>query len=139
MQYTITDIRTIATNDSGSLSFFEAERDIPFEIKRVYYITNVPENADRGAHAHKALKQLLFCPYGEIMITLSDGVSSEKILLNNPSRGILIMEPLWRDMHWNIANSVLCVAASDYYNPDDYIRDYGAFTEYLKKRANEEI
>lgn len=132
MKYSLIKINTIPTEGSGSLSFFEARRDIPFEIKRIYYISNVPEGEKRGFHAHKKLKQLLFCPYGEILITLDDGVHKEDILLEDPSKGILIEEPLWREMLWKKEASALCVAASDYYEPDDYIRDYDDFLRFMK-------
>ncbi len=124
-------INTIPTDGSGSLSFFEANRDIPFEIKRIYFISNVPEGKKRGFHAHKTLKQLLFCPYGEIIISLDNGNDKQDILLNDPSIGILIDEPLWREMHWLKESSALCVAASDYYDPNDYIRDYNEYLNYI--------
>ncbi len=131
MKYSLIKINTITTDDSGSLSFFEANRDIPFEIRRIYFITNVPEGVKRGFHAHKKLKQLLFCPYGEILVTLDDGVQKEDILLKDPSTGIQIEEPLWREMLWKKEASALCVAASDYYDPDDYIRDYDEFLKFM--------
>lgn len=100
MLYRMIGIKTIYTEDSGVLSFFEGNRDIPFEIKRIYYISNVPQGVTRGFHAHKELKQLLFCPYGEIVIKLDDGGAKDEILLNNPSTGIIIERPLWREMVW---------------------------------------
>ena len=127
-------IKTIDTKDSGSLSFFEGNRDVPFEIKRIYYISSVPMGITRGFHAHKALKQLLFCPYGEILIRLDDGCVKEEILLNNPSVGILIDKPMWREMVWMKEASALCVAASEYYDPDDYIRDYEKFLAFVRKQ-----
>lgn len=130
MNYRLIKIKTVSTHDKGLLSFFESNRDIPFDIKRIYYISNVPQNEKRGFHAHKELKQLLFCPYGEVLITLDDGKKREDILLNDPSIGILIEEPLWREMLWLKESSVLCVAASDYYVPDDYIRDYSQFLQF---------
>lgn len=133
MQYKTIDIKTIQTQKEGMLSFFEGTHDFPFEIKRIYYIHHVPAEAKRGAHAHKTLKQMIFCPYGSVTIFLNNGVKVEQILLDNPSIGIVLMPGLWRDMRWNIDNSVLCVAASDYYDPDDYIRDYDDYLTYLKK------
>ena len=130
MNYKIISIITIPTDDSGSLSYFEASRDISFCIKRIYFIANVPKDKKRGYHAHKKLKQLLFCPYGEVLITLDDGQLKDEILLNTPEKGILIEEPLWREILWIKDSSVLCVAASDYYDPNDYIRDYRDFLHY---------
>lgn len=127
----IISIKTVPTADAGELSFFEAGRDIDFEIKRVYYISRVPEGVQRGFHAHKELKQLLFCPYGEIRLTLDNGLEREEITLDDPSIGVVIEKPMWREMLWLKENSVLCVAASDYYREEDYIRDYNEFLEYV--------
>ena len=129
-------IKTIDTAGSGQLSFFEGEKNLPFAIKRVYYISNVPEGIRRGFHAHKELKQLLFCPYGEINIILDDGYRREEILLNDPSIGLLIEKPIWREMVWIKSYSVLCVAASNYYSEGDYIRNYGDFISFLKQNSH---
>lgn len=123
-------IKTISTTDIGSLSFFESELDIPFAIKRVYYIHGAPKNTRRGAHAHKTLKQFLFCPYGSIKIILDDGKEKTEVALDDPSKGLVITPCIWRDMIWLIESSVLCVVASDYYNEDDYIRDYNEFMRW---------
>ncbi len=123
-------IKTIPTVNAGELSFFEATREIPFEIKRVYYITKVPEGVRRGFHAHKELKQLLFCPYGRIQLVLENRNGREEIELSDPSIGVVIEECTWREMIWLQKDSVLCVAASDFYKAEDYIRDYEEFKEY---------
>lgn len=123
----IVSIKTIPTVDSGELSFFEAEHDLSFPIKRFYYISKVPEGTRRGFHAHKKLKQLLFCPYGSIQLLLDDGKKREEITLSDPSIGVVIDCPVWREMLWLQKNSVLCVAVSDYYEASDYIRDYNDF------------
>lgn len=123
-------INTISTVNAGELSFFEAMRDFPFEILRMYYISKVPEGIRRGFHAHKQLKQLLFCPYGKIQLVLDDGFKREEITLSDPSIGIIIDKPVWREMIWLQKDSVLCVVASDYYDVDDYIRDYNEFKRY---------
>ena len=129
----IINIKTISTENLGSLSFFESERDIPFKIKRIYFTYNVAENSQRGGHAHKKLTQLLFCPYGSITIVLDDGSTKKEILLDSPSKGLIISNGIWRDMIWNKSESVLCVAASDYYNEDDYIRNYEEFKRLVEK------
>lgn len=132
----IISINTVPTPNIGSLSFFEAERDIPFSIKRIYYIHGVPENTERGAHAHKELKQLLFCPYGSVKILLDNGKEKSEVILDEPSKGLIITPCVWRDMIWLVENSVLCVAASDYYNEDDYIRDYSEFITWINSHEN---
>ena len=124
-------IKTIPTVNSGELSFFESDNDVPFDIKRLYYISKVPEGVRRGFHAHKQLKQLLFCPYGRIQIILENSSSREEIELSDPSVGILIDKPVWREMLWLQNDSVLCVAASQYYDETDYIRNYEEFKDYV--------
>ena len=117
-------IKTIPTVDAGELSFFESTHDVPFDIKRMYYISKVPEGVRRGFHAHKELKQLLFCPYGRIQLILENKNGREEIELSDPSIGVVIDQLTWREMLWLQKDSVLCVAASDYYKVEDYIRDY---------------
>lgn len=124
-------IKTIPTVDTGELSFFEATHEIPFEIKRIYYISKVPEGVRRGFHAHKDLKQLLFCPYGRIQLVLENKNGREEIELSDPSIGVVIEEPTWREMLWLQKDSVLCVVASEFYDVEDYIRDYDKFKEYI--------
>ena len=128
----VVHINTIPTVNAGELSFFEATKEIPFEIKRIYYISKVPEGVRRGFHAHKQLKQLLFCPYGRIQLVLENKNGREEIELRDPSVGVLIEECTWREMLWIQKDSVLCVAASDYYDSEDYIRDYEDFRRFLK-------
>ncbi len=128
----IIKINTIPTIDAGKLSFFEAEKDFLFPIKRIYYISKVPEGVRRGFHAHKELKQLLFCPYGKIQIILDNGEKREEIVLSDPSVGIMIDRPMWREMLWLEKDSVLCVAASEYYLVEDYIRNYDEFKRFVE-------
>ena len=135
----IIKIKTVPTIEAGALSFFEGTRDIPFDIKRIYFISQVPEGARRGFHAHKKLKQLLFCPYGKIQLVLDTGEkggSREEITLNDPSIGIVIDKPVWREMLWLEKNSVLVVAASDFYTEDDYLRNYDDFIAYINSQKS---
>lgn len=127
-------IKTIPTVNAGELSFFESTHDVPFKFKRMYYISKVPEGVRRGYHAHKKLKQLLFCPYGRIQLILENELGREEIELSDPSIGVVIERPTWREMLWLQKDSVLCVAASEFYEVDDYIRDYEVFSDYLKCR-----
>lgn len=128
----IVHIRTVPTVGAGELSFFEATHDISFEIKRMYYISKVPEDARRGGHAHKQLKQLLFCPYGRIQVILENRNGRAEIELSDPAIGVVIEEPTWREMIWLQKDSVLCVAASDFYDENDYIRNYEDFKAYIR-------
>ena len=125
-------IKTVTTVGAGELSFFEASRDVDFEIKRIYYISKVPEGVRRGFHAHKRLKQLLFCPYGRIQLILENQNCREEIELADPSIGVIIEGAIWREMLWLQKDSVLCVAASEFYDECDYIRDYDEFKKYLE-------
>ena len=130
-------IKTVSTINAGELSFFESNKDFEFEIKRIYYISKAPEGTRRGFHAHKSLKQILFCPYGRILLALENAEGREEIELSDPSIGVLIEKPTWREMVWLQKDSVLCVAASDFYSPDDYIRDYGEYKKYLEMECEE--
>ena len=140
MNYQIIKINTVWNKDPklGGLSFVESERDIPFAIKRIYCIYKTEENQHRGFHAHKKNWQLLFCPYGAIDIILTDGEKTETILLDNPSKGLVLYPGLWREMIWRQDDSVLCVAASEYYDPNEYIRNYDEYLSYRKMQDKDE-
>lgn len=117
---------------TGFLSFLE-DAEFSFDIKRIYYIYEAPMGTKRGFHAHKELQQLAWCPYGDITFILDDGHSKKEVRLNNPSEGLLIQKGIWHEMIWNKENSVLCVAASEYYDESDYIRDYDEFIRLVKE------
>lgn len=133
MRLMMRKIKKIGNSNIGFLSFFEAKKEIPFEIKRIYYIYQVPKDSKRGMHAHKDLEQLLWCPYGEIEIVLFDGKEEKRFLLNSPEKTLYIGNGIWRDMYWKKENSVLCVAASEYYDESDYIRDYDEFIQMVQE------
>jgi hypothetical protein len=128
----IVRVNTISSQKKGDISFFEASKDIPFNVKRIYYITNVKKGIRRGFHAHKTLKQFLFCPYGKVKLVLNNGIQTDEIVLSSSSIGIIIDKPIWREMVWIQENSVLFVAASDFYEESDYIRNYDDFISYQK-------
>ncbi len=134
IEYKVIDVKTINADNAeyGSLSFLEGKKDIPFPIRRVYWITETEASLHRGFHAHKANCQLLFCPYGEIDIILDDGKTKDTVKLDEPSKGLLLMPGLWREMVWIKSESVLCVLASEYYDPEEYIRNYDDFIAYKK-------
>jgi dTDP-4-dehydrorhamnose 3,5-epimerase-like enzyme len=127
------EIKTVETKGEGFLSFFEEINDIPFSIKRIYYIYKVPSGILRGGHAHKSLNQILFCPYGNIEIFLDNGYEKNSVILDSPDKGLVIFGPVWREMLWHTEGSVLCVAASDFYCETDYIRDYDEYIKYITK------
>lgn len=129
----IITMKAIGEEDIGYLSFFESHSDINFDIKRIYYIYDAPLDTKRGMHAHKELKQLVWCPYGQVEIILDNGKESKIYVLDAPNKGLIIERGFWRDMFWKKEGSVLCVAASDYYTEDDYIRDYTEFKRLVEK------
>jgi len=136
MQYELIEIKTLYAekNDFGGLSVIEEGKDFPFSIKRIYYIHGAKGHVTRGNHAHKKLKQLLFCPYGNVKVCLDNGSEKKEVALDAPEKGLIIMPCLWRSIEYVEDNSVLCVAASECYNEDDYIRDYAEFLDYVSGR-----
>ena len=133
--YKIIDVKTIQNEDPkyGALSFLEGKRDIPFPIRRVYWITETEADLHRGFHAHKLNCQLLYCPYGKIDIILDDGIKKTTVTLDQPGKGLILMPGLWREMVWRQSGSVLCVLASEYYDANEYIRNYDEFISYTKQ------
>jgi len=125
--------RTAESTDLGSLVFFEANRDIPFAFKRVYYTYGVKEGIIRGYHAHKALEQLLICVYGAIEIMCDNGEKKEYTVLDDPAKGLYVGPGIWHTMKWLKDDSVLLVLASEYYDESDYIRDYDEFIRLVKE------
>ena len=107
----------------------------PFDIKRIYYIYGAPQGTQRGGHAHKALRQVLWCPYGSILIKLDDGHEKSEVLLDDPAKGLIVEHNMWREMIWQQENSVLCVAADSYYEAEDYIRDYDEFLKTVQAKG----
>ena len=120
-------------NETGTLSFFESERHIPFDIRRVYYIYDVQGNSRRGFHAHRDLQQVLLCIHGSCKILLDNGTEKETVLLDNPAEGLQIENPIWREMYDFSPGAVLLVMASQYYDEADYIRNYDEFLAYIKE------
>lgn len=128
----IIDLRKIS-DPRGNLTVIEENQDIPFDIKRVYYLYDVPGGESRGAHAHKALYQLVIAASGSFSVTLDDGQEQQTYNLNRSYYGLLIVPGIWRTLDDFSSGSVCLVLASEHYEKDDYIRDYGEFIEYKKK------
>lgn len=119
-------------DDRGSLVALEENNNVPFEIKRLYYIFNTKQGVARGFHAHKQLKQLAVCVSGSCRIILDNGKQKEEIVLDNPEIGLIIEDLTWREMHDFSADCVLLVLANDFYDEADYIRDYDEFLNVVK-------
>lgn len=123
------------SSEYGVLNIIEGSRDIPFSIQRVYYITGVPTDMRRGFHAHKTLQQVLVCVHGSCEVLLDDGKEKTTVLLNSPQKGLLVQGCIWREMYHFTEGAVLLVLASDFYNEEDYIRNYDDFINFLKKEG----
>ncbi|PLR77846.1 dTDP-6-deoxy-3,4-keto-hexulose isomerase [Bacillus sp. V3-13] len=115
-------------DERGSLVSLEENKNIPFEIKRIYYIFGTKEKVRRGSHAHKKLKQVLICVSGSCSIFLDDGNETRTVFLNDPSKGLVIEHMIWREMYDFSPDCVLMVLADQYYDEADYIRDYEEFS-----------
>lgn len=115
------------TEPRGNLTFIESGRHIPFEIKRVYYLYDVPGGADRGGHAHKTLQQIIVAMSGSFDVTVDDGIAQCKYHLNRSYYGLYICSMIWRQIDNFSSGSVCMVLASDFFDEKDYYRDYGVF------------
>lgn len=127
----------IKGDSRGSLIALEANKDIPFEIKRVYYIFDTKEGVVRGHHAHKTLEQVLICVSGSCIIVLDDGKERSEVLLDKPNIGLYVGPNMWREMKDFTPDAVLLVLASDWYDEADYIRNYSEFLAYLQKQGQD--
>lgn len=121
------------TNDTGSLSFLEAEHHIDFPIRRVYYIYDVAHGARRGFHAHRKLQQVLIAIHGSCKILLDDGKEKAIVELTKANEGLVVGNAMWREMYDFSPGAVLMVLASEYYDEADYIRNYEDFLKYIKE------
>lgn len=117
----------------GSLVALEAGKTVPFDIKRVYYIFGTESGVARGFHAHKNLKQVAVCVTGKCRMILDDGVTREESWLDSPTKGLLIGDLVWREMHDFSEDCVLLVLASEHYDEADYIRSYDELMKVLSK------
>lgn len=113
----------------GSLTFIEGGRHVPFELKRTYYLYDVPGGATRAGHAHKALEQLIVAVSGSFDVELDDGRAKTKHHLNRADAGLYLPSMIWRQIDNFSTGSVCMVVASDYFDEDDYYRDYDAFVQ----------
>ena len=120
----------------GILVIGEAKKNIPFDIKRVYYISNLSNpKGIRGKHAHKKLEQYIFCVSGSFRLELDDGETKQSLLVDSPYYGIRLGVKLWHTMKKFSRDCVILVLASDYYDKNDYIRNYNEFLEYVRKSS----
>ncbi len=122
------------TDPRGNLTFVEGSRHIPFDIRRVYYLYDVPGGAERGGHAHRTLEQVVIAMSGSFDMTVDDGERRERIHLNRSYKGVYIGPYVWRELDNFSSGSVCMVLASDYFDEADYFRDYAVFREAVEQR-----
>lgn len=118
-------------DDRGHLVALEYKNDIPFDIKRVYYLTDTKEGVPRGFHAHRELVQVAVCVSGRCLMKLDNGRLKEEVWLDSPDKVIVIDKMIWHEMHEFSSDCVLLVLASEVYDERDYIRDYTTFKNLL--------
>lgn len=120
------------TDPRGNLTFIEGDNHIPFDIKRVYYLYDVPGGSDRGSHAHKNLHQFIVAMSGSFDVVLNDGKETKRFHLNRSYNGLYVCPMMWRDLDNFSSGSVCMVLASERYDENDYIRDYQEFLAAAK-------
>ena len=122
-------------DERGQLVSLEEFNDIPFRIKRVYFVYDTKEGVVRGHHAHKSLEQILVCVHGSCKVMLDNGSEKKIVSLEKPYEGLYIANNIWREMFDFSSDSVLMVFASELYNEDDYIRDYDEYLNFIKNES----
>ena len=131
----IIELPRIVDEKDGVISVGESQKNIPFDIRRVYYIYNLNyRHSLRGKHAHKQLEQALFCINGSVILDLDDGLHKQRIKLDKPNVGIYMGRELWHEMKYFCGNCILLVFASNAYDETDYIRSYDAFITYIEQQ-----
>jgi hypothetical protein len=120
------------TDGRGNLTVIEGDDRLPFDIRRIYYLYEVPDGQVRGAHAHKELRQLLIAMSGSLDIVLDDGTDRRRFTLDRPDRGLLVGSMIWRSLENFSDGAVCCVLASTPYLDSDYIRNYDEFVAMVR-------
>ena len=131
LDYEIIELPKI-TDPRGNLTVAEQLKNVPFDIKRVYWTYDVPGGESRGGHAHKALYQLVVAMSGSFTVTLDNGEERKTILLNHPWQGLLIKPNTWRTLDDFSSGAVCLVLASELFDEEDYIYEYSDFIQYMK-------
>ena len=121
-------------NRAGNITILEGQTNVPFEIKRVYYLYDIPGGEGRGGHAHKELHQVVVAASGAFDVLLDDGLNKKVVTLNRPDYGLLIVPGIWRELLEFSSGAICLVLASQIYDEADYIRDYIKFKEFKDDR-----
>lgn len=135
MRYNVFDCSIIEldkhhSDRKGNLTVIENESSFPFDVKRVYYLYDVPGGESRGSHAHKELEQLIVAASGSFRVTIDDGITKRSFFLNRPYQGLYVKPGLWRELDDFSSGAVCMVLASEVFQQSDYIRDYNVFLAF---------
>jgi len=114
-------------NRAGNITIVEGNKNVPFDVKRIYYLYDIPGGEDRGGHAHKELRQLIVAASGSFNVLLDDGLNKKVVTLNRPDYGLLIVPGIWRELMEFSSGAICLVLASEIYSERDYIRSYNEF------------
>jgi len=117
-------------NRAGNITIVEEKNNIPFDIKRIYYLYDIPGGESRGGHAHKELRQLIVAASGSFDVLLNDGENKKIVTLNRPDYGLLVVPGIWRELFKFSSGAICLVLASNKYDENDYIREYNDFINY---------
>lgn len=117
-------------NRAGNITIVEGNKNVPFDVKRIYYLYDIPGGEDRGGHAHKELRQLIVAASGSFNVLLDDGINKKIVTLNRPDYGLLVVPGIWRELIEFSSGSICLVLASEVYTEQDYIREYSEFKTY---------
>lgn len=120
----------------GDLSVVENGKDVPSDVKRVYYLYDIPGGVERGGHAHKLLQQLIVAASGSFTVVLDDGTEKRSVTLNRPYQGLLVVPGIWRELVDFSSGAICMVLASEKYDESDYIREYSSFQ---KQKTNDRL
>lgn len=126
-------------NRSGNITIVENNHNIPFDVKRIYYLYDIPSGENRGGHAHKDLRQLIIAASGSFKVLLDDGINKKIVTLDRPDFGLLVIPGIWRELIEFSSGSICLVLASNKYDENDYLRDYNLFKQYkndIKKTSS---
>jgi len=129
----VLDLNKHHSDRKGNLTVVQNGVTVPFDIKRVYYLYDVPGGESRGSHAHRELSQLIVAASGSFRVVLDDGTAKRAFVLNRPYQGLLVKPGIWRDLDDFSSGAVCMVLASEVYRPEDYIRDYDEFLSFRQQ------
>lgn len=119
-------------NRDGNITIVEGQKNIPFDVKRIYYLYDIPGGEARGGHAHKELYQLIVAAAGSFDVLLDDGINKKIVTLNRPDYGLLVVPGIWRELFEFSSGAISLVLASHTYDENDYLRSYPLFIEHKK-------